>query len=121
VGTHALVLPSAVALHTPDWQLEAAPKHGPVPSVRPHLPFDASHTFVTHWLAAVQVVVVFGPAQVFVTALHWPEVQVAAAFAVVHVPSWSPSFGIATPFALSSTQVSVFRLQCFAAAQSAST
>ncbi len=115
------MLPSAVRLHVPDWQLVAAPKHGPAPSVRPHLPFDASHTFATHWFAFVQLVVVFGPAQVFVTALHWPEVQVADAFAALHVPSWSPSFGMATPFALSSTHVSVFRLQCFDAAQSAST
>jgi hypothetical protein len=120
------VLPSAVRLHIPDWQTAALPKHGPAPFGRPHLPSEP-HTFVTHSFAFVavaeyaHVVVAFGPAQVFVTALHWPEVQVAAAFAVVHVPSWSPSFGIATPFALSSTHVSVFRLQCFAAAQSAST
>jgi hypothetical protein len=58
---------------------------------------------------------------VFVVALHWPERHVADAFEALHVPSWRPSLGIAAPMARSSTQVSVFRLQCFAAAQSAST
>ncbi len=115
------MLPSAVRLHVPDWQLVAAPKHGPAPSVRPHLPFDASHTFATHWFAFVQLVVVFGPAQVFVTALHWPERHVAAAFAALHAPLWRPSFGMESPRPLSSPHVSALRLQCFAAGQSAST
>ena len=69
----------------------------------------------------MQLVVVFGPAQVFVCALHWPEAQTSAAVAAEHTPSWSPSFGMATPFALSSTHVSALRSQCFAAGQSAST
>jgi hypothetical protein len=90
------------------------------------LPFEP-HTFVTHSgaLVAVEayehVVTVFGPAQVLVTGLHSPERQVAAAFAALQPPLWSPSFGIAAPIGLSSTHVSALRLQCFAAGQSAST
>ena len=57
----------------------------------------------------------------FVVALHSWERHVANAFAVLHTPSWRPSFGMGSPFPLSSTHVSVFRLQCFAAVQSAST
>jgi hypothetical protein len=111
----------------PDWQLvdAVACVQPEVPLVRPHLPFEPQ-TFVTHsgaFVAAgyVQLVVTFGPAHVFVVALHWPDTQVAAAFDALQVPSWSPSFGIATPMALSSTQVSALRSQCFDAAQSAST
>jgi len=84
------------------------------------LPFEP-HTLVTHSFALPHAVVTFGPAHVFVTALHSPDWHVARAFASLQTPVWSPSFGIATPFALSSTHVSVFRLQCFDAAQSAST
>jgi hypothetical protein len=84
------------------------------------LPFEP-HTFVTHSFAFAQVVVTFGPAHVFVTALHVPDWQVAVAFASLHTPVWRPSLGIATPFALSSTHESALRSQCFAAGQSPST
>jgi hypothetical protein len=36
-------------------------------------------------------------AHVFVSVLQRPVSQVARAFASLHVPSWSPSFGIAAP------------------------
>jgi hypothetical protein len=68
-GTQALTLPSAFALHVPDWQLAALPKQGPDPFVRPHLP-STPQRFETHWLAFVHAVVTFGPAQVFDAALH---------------------------------------------------
>jgi hypothetical protein len=113
-------------LHVLDWHTVAAvagrqsPGVVPPPVVVPHLPFDP-HRFVAHSLAPVQIVVVFGPAQVFVVALHCPERHVAAAFAALHAPLWSPSVGIAMPLALSATQVSALRLQCCAAGQSPST
>jgi hypothetical protein len=111
----------------PDWHAVAAvPAVQPVvPSVRPHLPF-VPQTSVVHSAALVALgeyahdVVTFGPEQVFVVVLHWPERQAAVDPAPAHVALRIPSFGIATPMALSSSQDSVLRLQCFAAAQSAS-
>ena len=117
---------SPFTLHAPDWHTLAAvpdvhpPGDVPPPAYVPHFPFEPQ-TLATHSFAAVQLVVVLGPAHVLVLALHCPEAQVVAAFALEQVPSWRPSFGIATPFALSSTHVSVFRLQCFAVGQSLST
>jgi hypothetical protein len=90
------------------------------PFVVPHWPF-VPQMFVTHSFAFAQVVVTLGPAQVFVTALHWPLVHTKAAVAAEQMPSWRPSFGIATPFDLSSTHVRALRSQCFVAGQSAST
>jgi hypothetical protein len=90
------------------------------PFTRPHLP-SVPQAFVTHWFAFVHAVVTFGPAQVFVVALHVVLSQVALAFDVLQTPVWSPSFGIATPFDLSAVQMPVLRLQCWFAAQSAST
>jgi hypothetical protein len=113
-------------LHVLDWHtVDAVPLVQPPgavtpPVVVPHLPFDPQ-TFVTHSFAAVQLVVVFAPAHVFVVALHWPDTHVAEAFAALHAPLWSPSFGIAAPFARSATHVSALRLQCCADGQSAST
>jgi hypothetical protein len=113
-------------LHVLDWHTVDAvplvhpPGLVPPPVVVPHLPF-VPQTFVTHWFAAVQLVDVFGPAHVFVVVLHSPETHVAEAFAALHAPLWSPSFGIATPFARSAVHVSALRLQCCAAGQSAST
>ena len=108
-------------MHTFDWhRVGSAVVQPDSPSARPHFPFEP-HTFVTHWFAFPQLVVTFGPAHVFVTALHLPDWHVASAFASLQTPVWSPSFGIATPFALSSTHVSAFRSQCFAAGQSPST
>ena len=62
-------------LHVLDWHTAAAvlEVHPPAgvepPFVVPHLPFEP-HAFVTHSFARVQLVVVFGPAHVFVVALH---------------------------------------------------
>jgi hypothetical protein len=109
-----------------DWHTVTAvlEVHPPVlvepPFVVPHLPFEP-HTFVMHSFATVQLVTVFGPAQVFVTALHAPLVHTSAAFAALQIPSWRPSIGIATPIGRSAVQVSALRLQCCVAAQSAST
>ena len=112
-------------LHVLDWHtVDAVPLVQPPgavepPEVVPHLPFEP-HTFVTHWFASVQLVEVFGPAQMFVVALHWPDVHAAAAFVALQVPVWRPSFGMAAPFARSAVHVSALRLQCCAAGQSTS-
>jgi hypothetical protein len=83
------------------------------------LPFDP-HAFATHSFALPHAAP-FGSAQVFATALHLPDRQVACASASLHVPPWRPSLGMATPAALSSTQARFARSQCFVAGQSAST
>jgi hypothetical protein len=106
--------------HAPDWHVVAAlSEHGPWPSARPHLPFEP-HTFTTHSFASVQVAPLTA-AQVFVTALHRPLAQTACAVTSLQTPTWSVSVGSASPAALSATQVKLSRLQCSAAAQSAST
>ena len=113
-------------LHVFDWHTPLlAPAHPVAPGAscpfaRPHFPF-VPHAFVMHSFAFVQLVVTFGPPHVFVVALHPALSHVALAFDVLHTPVWSPSFGIATPFALSAVQTPVFRLQCWFDAQSAST
>lgn len=118
---HALDAPLAFALQTPDWQTNApvATVHGPLPFGVPHWPF-APQTFATHSAAKTHAAL-FAAAQVFVTALHWPETQTFSASAVAHTPSWRPSFGSARPATLSATHLSVVRSQWSAAAQSLST
>jgi hypothetical protein len=112
---------SLSTLHAFDWHTPVFVEVQPAwPFARPHLPFDP-HAFVTHSLPFVQLVVTFGPPQVFVVALQPVLSQVALAFEVLQTPVWSPSFGIATPFALSAVHAPVLRLQCWFAAQSAST
>ncbi len=82
------------------------------------MPF-APHTFATHSFAIVQAVPLTA-AQVFVTALQRPLAHTACAVTSPQTPTWSVSVGSASPAALSATQVNVSRLQCSAAAQSAS-
>jgi len=82
------------------------------------LPFEP-HTFTAHWRASVQSAP-FTAAQLFVTALQRPLAQTACAMVSLQTPVWRPSLGIASPAALSATQVNVFRAQCSAEAQSLS-
>lgn len=108
-------------LHALDWHTPVFAAVQPAsPFTSPHLP-SVPQALVTHWFAFAHAVVTFGPAQVFVVALHVVLSQVAVAFDVSQTPVWSPSFGIATPFDLSAAQMPVLRLQCWFSAQSAST
>lgn len=61
-----------------------------------------------------------GAEQVLREALHAPVAHTAAAVAAEQVPSWRPSFGIATPAASLLTQVNALRSQNWPDPQSAS-
>ena len=109
-----------LVLQEPDWHSAEAPAEQPLwPFARPQrllLP----HLFCTHWLSAVQAVLL-AAAQVFVVALQAAVAQVAVAFPVVQVPVCSPSLGTATPAASLALQVKLERSQYCDALQSPST
>ena len=74
-----------------------------------HAP-EAEHVFDVHCAEFVHAVPL-GAEQVLREGLHAPDAHTAAAVAVVQVPSWRPSFGIATPAASLLTQVNTLRSQ----------
>lgn len=87
----------------------------------PGCPQDPSseQMLFAHCDAALQAVETGAP-QVFVAPLHTPEAHVAFAFASVHFPSWSPSFGIASPARALAVQAKLARAQYWSAPHSLS-
>ena len=107
-------------LQTPDWHSAAVAAVQPAcPLSKPHLPLLPQTSFV-HWFAAVQPSLL-ERAQVFFAALHCSDVQTAAAFAAVQVPSCRVSFEIATPAPSFVLHVKLDRSQNCEAVQSPST
>ena len=117
----ALTEPSAVLLHTPDWQTAGpvATVQAPSPLLRPQRALPPQ-MFAVHWLALVHATP-FATPHVLATALHAPVAHTSPARVGPQTPLWMASTGRGAPAARSAWHRSVFRLQWLGPAQSAST